>query len=265
MHDTVFTKSICAALEEIRLAQALMLLVVLLITAPPALAYSYGSSNEGEFVGAANGRLPAHAVGVAWYGFKTQAHENLERSFSAEMREEERFRGLQVTEIPASPCPDGPEERLDRERKKSPDNTDLLSDLISWFMRLVPIGAKAKFESNYEKWKAQGITDYRMRLKMVCYCRMAQSGPFIVDVRRGKVVKAAYAADGRPVPPDEIRDLPTIEALFDLIGWAIDRVSFDVEATYDSRLGYPAYTGVGFRGAMDTDTKYTVERLDVYK
>ena len=72
MHDTGFARSIRAVLEKTRLARALMLLVVLLISAPPALAYSCGSSSEGEFIVPANGRLPANAVGVAGYGFKIQ-------------------------------------------------------------------------------------------------------------------------------------------------------------------------------------------------
>ena len=261
MHDTGFTKSICAALEKTRPARALILLVVLLITAPPALAYSYGSSHEGEFVGAANGRLPANAVGVAWYGFKTQAHENLERSFSTEMREEERFRRLPVTDDPVSPCPDG----VDRKVKMSPDNTNRLSDLISWFMRLLSIGVKWKLESNHEKWKAQGISDYCMRLEVVCFCDLARRGPFIVDVRQGKVVKAAYAADGWPVPSDIICDIPTIEDLFEIIRMQIDELVIDVEATYDDRLGYPTFTASEWPGLMDTYVSYVVERLDVYK
>ena len=113
-HDTGFARSIRAALEKTRLARALMLLAVLLISAPPALADSCGSSDEGEFVGAAP------------HGFEIQVRETLERSFSAEMREEEKFPELPVREIPASPCADGTDERVDRKLKKSPDNTDML-------------------------------------------------------------------------------------------------------------------------------------------
>ena len=42
------------------------------------------------------------------------------------MREEEKFPELPVREIPASPCADGTDERVDRKLKKSPDNTDML-------------------------------------------------------------------------------------------------------------------------------------------
>ena len=77
------------------LTGAATLLVVLWMSGPPAHACTCVPPGGG-FVGAANGRLPANAVGVAWFPGYVRNDQHLEGRFSVELFEGGEFQDLPV-------------------------------------------------------------------------------------------------------------------------------------------------------------------------
>lgn len=77
------------------LTGAATLLVVLWLSGPPAHACSCVAPGGG-FVGAKNGRLPANALGVAWFPGHLRNDEHLEGRFSVELFEGGEFQDLPV-------------------------------------------------------------------------------------------------------------------------------------------------------------------------
>lgn len=93
-------------------------------------------------------------------------------------------------------------------------------------------------------WRARGITDYRVRIAMRCFCPF--SPPAILEVRGGIPV-ALRDSTGRPAGPLREPYAYTIEALFDLVEHAA-RSDELVELSYHPCLGYPASVGVDPKG-----------------
>lgn len=126
----------------------------------------------------------------------------------------------------------------------------------------VPSEVRERFEAAWRRWKATGIADYRMWIERNVRGRVAWLGPFVVDVRDGKRVRVAYAADGGPVPEEGgFADLPTIEDLFEYLKEAIESGRSDVKAVYHPLWSYPLWTGVRSKYSMDTDTNYVIHGL----
>jgi hypothetical protein len=93
-------------------------------------------------------------------------------------------------------------------------------------------------------WRARGISDYRVRITMRCFCPF--SPPAILEVRGGIPV-ALRDSMGRPAGPPREPYAFTIEGLFDLIERAAQNGEL-VEVSYAPCLGYPASVGVDPKG-----------------
>ncbi len=93
-------------------------------------------------------------------------------------------------------------------------------------------------------WRARGITDYRVRIAMRCFCPF--SPPTILEVRAGIPV-ALRDSIGRPAGPPREPYTYTIEGLFDLIERAVRNDEL-VAVRYAPCLGYPASVGVDPKG-----------------
>ena len=83
-------------LPKTGLAQTAALLAVLGTPVPSANACTCSFSHDWGFVGPEIGRLPANAVGVAWYAPQRQDPKELERRLSVEILEGSGFRVLPV-------------------------------------------------------------------------------------------------------------------------------------------------------------------------
>jgi Family of unknown function (DUF6174) len=92
-------------------------------------------------------------------------------------------------------------------------------------------------------WRARGITDYRVRITVRCFC--PRSPPAILEVRAGIPV-ALRDSTGRPAGPPREPYAYTVEGLFDLI----ERAARDGELREVSYApcGYPASVGVDPKG-----------------
>lgn len=93
-------------------------------------------------------------------------------------------------------------------------------------------------------WRARGITNYRVRIAMQCFCPF--SPPAILEVRGGIPV-ALRDSMGRPAGPPSEPYAYTIEGLFDLVERAARNEEL-VEVSYHPCLGYPASVRVDPQG-----------------
>lgn len=88
-------------------------------------------------------------------------------------------------------------------------------------------------------WRALGISDYRLRVAVGCFCPWP-STPAIVEVRNGVAV-GLRDTTGRGF--GKLREpwlLYTVEGLFDAVEQSAKRDDI-FEVTYDPRFGYPSY------------------------
>jgi hypothetical protein len=93
-------------------------------------------------------------------------------------------------------------------------------------------------------WRTRGISDYRVRIAMRCFCPF--SPPAILEVRGGIPVTLRDSL-GRPAGPPREPYAFTIEGLFDLIERAARNDEL-VEVSYAPCFGYPASVQVDPKG-----------------
>jgi hypothetical protein len=107
-------------------------------------------------------------------------------------------------------------------------------------------------------WRARGITDYRVRIGMTCFCPFLP--PAILEVRGGIPVALRDSTGRRAGPPREPYGY-TIEGLFDLVERAARNDEL-VDVSYDPCLGYPASVRVDPKG-LDNWYSVTADRLTI--
>lgn len=117
-------------------------------------------------------------------------------------------------------------------------------------------GAEALADAR-RRWKAEGIDDYELEVSVQCFC--AVMGRIVVTVVDGAVTELE-ALDGGG-PPEEFRDLLTVESLFDQIGEAQE--TGDVDVAYDPELGFPITASLDpVLNGVDDEIQYHVRRLE---
>lgn len=95
----------------------------------------------------------------------------------------------------------------------------------------------AEVRARRDAWRARGITEYRIRVAVGCFCPWP-SDPRVLDVRDGKAVALL---DTLERPAGKLREpwAPyTVEGLFDGVEHAA-RSADVVSVRYDACLGYP--------------------------
>ncbi len=94
-------------------------------------------------------------------------------------------------------------------------------------------------------WRARGITDYRVRIAMRCFCPF--SPPAILEVRGGIPVALRDTIGRLASNPPREPYAYTIEGLFDLVERAARNDEL-VEVSYAPCLGYPTSVRVDPKG-----------------
>jgi hypothetical protein len=114
------------------------------------------------------------------------------------------------------------------------------------------------------RWQSGGLTNYRMKLGIGCFCPFFERMPLTVEVRDGQVV-SVVDSQGRPVAPDDpIRSsgneqLLTIDGVFAYARDAIQTAD-EVRIAYDPALGFPASLGIDqIKLAMDDELSVTIQ------
>jgi hypothetical protein len=88
-------------------------------------------------------------------------------------------------------------------------------------------------------WRALGITDYRLRVAVGCFCPWRDT-PAVVEVRGGVAVGLRDTSGRGFGKLREPWSLYTVETLFDAVEQGARRNDL-FEVTYDPRYGYPTY------------------------
>jgi hypothetical protein len=111
----------------------------------------------------------------------------------------------------------------------------------------VPGLDRAKEKANLEKarglWeKFQANSNYTFELERDIFGPEDLLGPFILEVRSGKVSKASVKSSGLPVEAEILSDIPnTLDDMFDLIQFEVNQnvATLDVEYSTLDGYGYP--------------------------
>ena len=106
-------------------------------------------------------------------------------------------------------------------------------------------------------WVERGITDYRVQLRVVCFCGSEVTRPVVVEVRGGAVAKVTDLETGKPATA--LTTYPTITGLFDAAIAERTRGGF-VSVAYDTAAGLPVRLEVGTL-ANDAGVQYQVSGL----
>jgi len=107
---------------------------------------------------------------------------------------------------------------------------------------VVGTGQLNELQQRRAAWVARGIADYRVQLRISCFCVGTMTRPVLVEVRRGAVSKVWDLETSKLVA--DMTPYPTITQLFDR---AIEERSRggNVSATYDRVGGFPARIEIG--------------------
>lgn len=110
-------------------------------------------------------------------------------------------------------------------------------------------------------WSSQFISDYEYVVRRNCYCTMG--GVLVrVTVQGDRVVSREIDGTGVGIPASMAYLYPTIDGLFSLVQEAIDSRADDINASYDSRYGFPTDIWIDYdRRAADEEEGYTLIRF----
>jgi len=119
------------------------------------------------------------------------------------------------------------------------------------------------FERAKVKWEQARIADYSYDVWIACFCLVSEQLPARVVVRGDSIVSATRDRDGEPVDSSQVRFIPTVPELFDVVEDALaDADSIDVE--YDSRLGFPEEVAIDYiKEAADDEIWYTISNVEI--
>jgi hypothetical protein len=103
-------------------------------------------------------------------------------------------------------------------------------------------GELAELKEKRAEWLARGIDDYRVELRISCFCVEDVRRPVLVEVRHGVVSKVWDLETSKPVT--NLEPYPTITGLFDR---AVELRSQggSVSVAYDRALGFPVRIEIG--------------------
>ena len=107
---------------------------------------------------------------------------------------------------------------------------------------VVGTGQLAELQARRAAWVARGINDYRVELRISCFCGSTITRPVLVEVRGGAISKVLDLETAKPVA--DRSPYPTITGLFDK---AIEMRSQNghVSVAYDRNVGFPARIEIG--------------------
>lgn len=120
---------------------------------------------------------------------------------------------------------------------------------------------ETSFERNKIKWEQAQITDYSYDVMVVCFCLVSEQLPARIEVRSDTIFSALRIRDNESVDPDQLRFIPTVSELFDVVEEALsDADSLVVE--YDQQLGFPKDVAIDYiEMVADDEIWYTITNL----
>jgi hypothetical protein len=110
--------------------------------------------------------------------------------------------------------------------------------------------------ANRRKWQSQGIRDYSVRYRLICFCVTSATDPVLLQVRNGALVSVTRVADGTPVDPSRWAGIYyTVDELFALLTQAQAQGPNQLRVSYDPALGYPTEVYLDERAAIADDER----------
>jgi hypothetical protein len=145
------------------------------------------------------------------------------------------------------------------------------SHLAALLAALGTLGCSDAFSASEEKelaqakarWESAGAVDYRVDVRLNCFCQGALPVFTRVVIQGGQVVSAEPLT---PTPGSEtipLSEWPTVPKLFDIIESASHDSDYDeIEAAYDPTLGYPTKVTLRCKdGVLDCGAIYELQNL----
>lgn len=132
-------------------------------------------------------------------------------------------------------------------------------------LALSACGPKSELDQQRAKWEAQGVTHYRFKLDISCFCAFRSITPVTVEVQDGKIV-SMLDVNGDELSPDfrsTFEEAGTVDALFALTADALANADH-VNVTYDATRGFPTSVEVDWiELAADDEMYYYVTEFEV--
>lgn len=121
---------------------------------------------------------------------------------------------------------------------------------------------RSRLDHNWRLWRNYGYSDYEYVVRNECYCQLG--GVAVrVSVDNDRVVWVEFASSGVALPLEYWRHYGTVDDLFAVIDDALVEDAHQVDASYDSQLGYPYNVYIDYsRNSVDEEFGFRI--LDFY-
>lgn len=122
---------------------------------------------------------------------------------------------------------------------------------------VTPLAQQSTLDQARARWRAAGITSYRVHVERSCFCLGRE--PVDVEVRSGAVTSVRITETGAEAPREQWELRPSVDALFARMEAAL-RAGTEVRAEYHPTLGYPTVAVIGTL-ANDAGTQYSYSNV----
>jgi hypothetical protein len=115
-------------------------------------------------------------------------------------------------------------------------------------------------DANRSLWESSNISNYDFVLSIGCFCDPQEVRPGIVSVRSDLIVSVI---DAQTHEPRSHGNFLTIDNLFDRAQVALNSGDIQIDAEFDSTLGFPRLLRTDDLLLGDDDVTYTINSLTV--
>jgi hypothetical protein len=120
------------------------------------------------------------------------------------------------------------------------------------------LGGQSEIQQNREKWQDAGITHYRFRLSISCFCVFTQDMPLIIEVQDGKVVSMEFQS-GNQIDPsltELFNRYATIDKVFTELEAGLNGAADEFTVKYDPTYGFPTEATIDVEKQATDDELY---------
>jgi len=121
-------------------------------------------------------------------------------------------------------------------------------------------GAGTELSRNQSKWQDAGISHYRFKLTVGCFCAFRSLMPMTVEVQNGEII-SMIDANGEAFPLTDpmsefVLKYATIDRIFSELDSDSVRNADKLTVTYDSTYGFPSDVSIDFIELAADDELY---------
>ena len=132
------------------------------------------------------------------------------------------------------------------------------------------IAAPSEYDQNIKKWGDVGLTHYRFKLSLLCFCVFTDQMPLTVEVKDGEVVSVTNQTGEMVLLSDDLyqyyEPYLTIDRLFSELSVVLSGEADEVLVTYDSANGYPVNITIDYiKEAIDDELYIQISDLEALK